>query len=143
MPRYGFNFLWMYLSGSGRAPEEPDTRALDFMADFGFNFVRVPTDYRTWTKDFDYLHPDEAVFAYFDRYLEACRTRGFQMSLNLHRAIVSMTTIWSATTFEPTPWRSRRLCFCGRPSPGAFRACRAGLSALTCSTSRRRWASTA
>jgi endoglucanase len=56
------------------------------MADLGFNFVRMPTDYRFWTRDFDYFHPDESVLAYFDRYLEACRARGLQMCLILHRA---------------------------------------------------------
>jgi len=86
MPRYGFNFLWMYIWGPDRKPDEADQRALDFMADMGFDFVRIPTDYRFWTTNFDYFHPNEAVFTYFDRYLEACRARGFQMSLNLHRA---------------------------------------------------------
>ncbi len=85
MTRYGFNFLWMYIWSEGRAPQPPEERALDFMAETGFNFVRVPTDYRFWIRDFDYFHPDEAVFANFDAYLEACRTRGFQMSLNIHR----------------------------------------------------------
>ena len=72
MPYYGFNFLWMYVS-DGEMPREPDERALDFLAQTGFNFVRVPTNYRSWIKDFDYLHPDESVFAYLDRYLDACR----------------------------------------------------------------------
>ena len=85
MTHYGFNFLWMYV-GDDRQPGEPDERALDFLAATGFNFVRIPTNYRVWTKDFDYFHPDEAVFTYLDRYLQACRTRGFHMSLNLHRA---------------------------------------------------------
>ncbi|HEY0734093.1 MAG TPA: cellulase family glycosylhydrolase [Herpetosiphonaceae bacterium] len=85
MPHYGFNFLWMFIWEPERQPQPPDERALDFMAATGFNFVRVPSDYRFWTKDFDYFHPDESVFAYFDRYLDACRDRGLQMSLNLHR----------------------------------------------------------
>jgi aryl-phospho-beta-D-glucosidase BglC (GH1 family) len=86
MPHYGFNFLWMFIWEPDRQPEAPDERALDFMAEFGFNFVRIPSDYRFWTTDFDYFHPDESIFSYFDRYLEACRARGFHMSLNLHRA---------------------------------------------------------
>jgi endoglucanase len=86
MPRYGFNFLWMYIWDRHRQLEMPDERALDFMAAMGFNFVRIPTDYRFWTRDFDYFHPDESVFEQLDRYLAACRARGFQMSLNLHRA---------------------------------------------------------
>ena len=85
MPQYGFNFLWMYVS-DGETPRPPDERALDFLARTGFNFVRVPTNYRSWVKDFDYLHPDESVFSYIDSYLEACRARGLHLSLNLHRA---------------------------------------------------------
>ena len=86
MNDYGFNFLWMYIWDEGRTPQPPDEKALDFMAETGFNFVRIPTDYRYWVKDFDYFHPDEAIFAHFDGYLAACRQRSFHMSLNLHRA---------------------------------------------------------
>ena len=85
MPHYGFNFLWMYVS-DGERPKPPDERALDFLAHMGFNFVRVPTNYRSWITDFDYLHPDEAVFTHLDQYLAACRGRGLHLSLNLHRA---------------------------------------------------------
>jgi Endoglucanase len=86
MPRYGFNFQWMYSWQPGRKPEGADRKALDFLAQAGFDFARVPTDYRFWTKGSDYLSPDEAVFAYFDDYLAACRERGVQLCLNLHRA---------------------------------------------------------
>lgn len=86
MTRYGFNFQWMYHYEPGLKPELPDERALDFMADHGFNFVRIPTSYWFWTRDFDYFNPDEQVFEYLDLYLKACQQRGFQMSLNLHRA---------------------------------------------------------
>ncbi|HEY0603487.1 MAG TPA: cellulase family glycosylhydrolase [Herpetosiphonaceae bacterium] len=85
MPHYGFNFLRMFIWEPERQPLPPDERALDFMAATGFNFVRVPADYRFWTRNFDYFHPDESVFAHFDRYLDACTSRGLQMSLNLHR----------------------------------------------------------
>lgn len=86
MQRYGFNFGWMYTWEEGRTPEPPDERALDFMAEYGFNFVRIPTNYHFWTRDFDYFHPDETVFEVLDSYLAACRARSFQLSLNLHRA---------------------------------------------------------
>jgi len=84
--RYGFNFLWMYSWSQGQQAQAPDERALDFLAETGFNFVRIPTDYRFWTHNFDYAHPDEAALPALDLMLEACRARGFQMSLNLHRA---------------------------------------------------------
>ncbi len=82
--RYGFNFLWMYTAG--REPAEADPRELDFVAEEGFNFVRIPVDYHCWTKDFDYFHPDERVLSKIDGYIEACRSRGLHASLNLHRA---------------------------------------------------------
>lgn len=85
MPRYGFNFLWMFTC-RGEAPEAPDLPALDWMAEQGLTFVRLPTDYNFWTRDFDYLHPEEAVLEHIDRCVEACRQRGLHLCLNLHRA---------------------------------------------------------
>lgn len=86
MVHYGFNFLWMFIWEPGRQPQEPDLPALDFMAEHGFNFVRVTTDYRFWTREHDYFHPDEKIFTYIDRYLDACQQRGLHLSLNQHRA---------------------------------------------------------
>lgn len=86
MRYYGFNFQWMSAWQPGRQPESPDAKALDFLAEFEFNFVRVPLDYRFWTHAFDYFHPAETVFEGIDAYLEACRSRGMHLSLNLHRA---------------------------------------------------------
>jgi aryl-phospho-beta-D-glucosidase BglC (GH1 family) len=85
MARYGFNFQWIF-SYQGTPPQQPDERALDFLAANSFDFVRIACDYRFWTTDFDYFNPNEAVFAYLDRYLAACQARGLHMSLNLHRA---------------------------------------------------------
>jgi endoglucanase len=86
MKHYGFNFQWMVSWSAGQKPQLADEKALDFLAQFGFNFARIPVDYRFWTQDFDYFHPDESMFFYIDEYLEACRSRGIHMSLNLHRA---------------------------------------------------------
>jgi aryl-phospho-beta-D-glucosidase BglC (GH1 family) len=85
-PRYGFNFQWMYVWEEGKRPEPADLPALDFMADLGLDFVRLPTDYNFWTPDFDYLNPDESSLGPIDDYLAACRERGLHMSLNMHRA---------------------------------------------------------
>jgi endoglucanase len=82
---YGFNFQWMLVE-RGQPPQEPDERALDFLAEHGFNFVRIPTNYQVWTADHDYFHPDASVFEVLDRILVACRARDIHLSLNLHRA---------------------------------------------------------
>ena len=76
----------MYSWEPDQRPEPADERALDFLAKYGFNFVRLPVDYRFWTKDLDYFHPNESVFCFIDEYIEACRSRGIHLSLNLHRA---------------------------------------------------------
>ncbi len=86
MPHYGFNFLWMFIQNPGADPPPADERALDFIAERGFNFVRLPTDYRFWTRDHDYLNPDEEILRRIDSYVQACRNRGLHVSLNLHRA---------------------------------------------------------
>jgi hypothetical protein len=86
MKHYGYNFQWMYTWEPDRRPEPADEKALDFLAAFGFNFVRIPVDYRFLTRDFDYCYPDESMFEYIDRYLQACQSRRIHMSLNLHRA---------------------------------------------------------
>ncbi|GGJ59086.1 glycoside hydrolase family 5 protein [Deinococcus roseus] len=86
MPRYGFNFQWMYTGEYSTEPLEADQKALDFMQQFGFDFARIPVNYFYFTRDFDYFNPDERILAYLDRYLQACQQRGIHMSLNLHRA---------------------------------------------------------
>ena len=85
--KYGFNFLWMFSKHNpDMIPEGPNLHELDFIANQGFNFVRIPTDYRFWTKDFDYKNPDESIFEkYIDAYLQECTKRGLHMSLNIHR----------------------------------------------------------
>ncbi len=84
--KVGFNFLWMFSKWGDRGPEKVNPVELDFIANEGFNFVRIPTDYRFWTKDFDYTHPDEAILAYIDEYIEECNKRGLHACLNIHRA---------------------------------------------------------
>lgn len=86
MPRYGFNFLWMYTQGEHPIPAPADLKALDFIAKHGFDFVRIPTDYRYWTNGVDYCNPIETTHALIDGYLAATTERGLHLSLNIHRA---------------------------------------------------------
>lgn len=84
--KYGFNMLWMFSKWNDRPPMLPDERELDFIANEGFNFIRIPMDYRFWTDGFDYTHPREEVLSVIDTYIEACNIRGLHACLNIHRA---------------------------------------------------------
>ncbi|RYG33888.1 glycoside hydrolase [bacterium] len=86
MPHYGFNFLWAFIWEDGRDLPPAEEKALDFLAKHGFDFVRVPTDYRYWTHGHDYLNPDERALAKIDGYIDSTRQRGLHASLNIHRA---------------------------------------------------------
>lgn len=86
MPHYGFNLQWMYHYVPGKLPAEPDHKALTWIAKQGFNFIRIPTNYWFWTRDWQYTNPDETIIGYIDRYIAACREYGLHVSLNLHRA---------------------------------------------------------
>lgn len=97
MPRYGFNLQWLYTTRA--EPTGPDERVLDAMAAWGFDFLRLPTDYRLWSVGGDPYRPDESVLALVDAALAACRQRGIHLSLNLHRAPGYVITGW-----ETEPW---------------------------------------
>jgi endoglucanase len=81
---YGFNFQWMY--SKERPVRDADEKALDFLCDLGLNFVRIPTDYRIWTKDTDYFHPDPVFIEKLFGYFKACEKRKIHFCLNIHRA---------------------------------------------------------
>ncbi len=86
MPRYGFNFQWMFHKTAGQTAQPPDEKALDFLAIHRFDFVRIPMNYWFWTRNFDYFNPDQSVWETIDSYVEACRVRDLHICINLHRA---------------------------------------------------------
>ena len=85
MPDYGFNFQWLFIHQPDQPAPRADERALDFSVAHGFNFVRLPMDYRHWTTDFDYFKPNEHILETVDSYLKACQERKLHLSLNMHR----------------------------------------------------------
>ncbi|MFW5980505.1 MAG: glycoside hydrolase family 5 protein [Halanaerobiaceae bacterium] len=86
MNNYGFNFLWMFSRNNKEKPEKVNKKELDMLKEMGFNYVRIPTDYRFWIHDHEYFYPDESILEYIDSYLEACKKRELHMCLNIHRA---------------------------------------------------------
>ncbi|MBR4235797.1 MAG: cellulase family glycosylhydrolase [Clostridia bacterium] len=82
---YGFNMLWMYVAGHGK-PKSADERALDFIAGEGFNFIRLPLDYRFIEPEGGFGNADEDALGVLDDYIQKCNERGLHACVNLHRA---------------------------------------------------------
>lgn len=87
---YGFNVLWLFSRArkENLVPQDIviNERELDFMCKMGCTFVRVPTDYRIWIRDFKYNEPDEAMLRRVEDCVHAVVSRGMHCSLNAHRA---------------------------------------------------------
>ncbi len=84
LPRWrGFNLLEKFNAGRNRPFVESD---FEWMAEWGFDFVRLPMDYRCWTGRSDPYQLDEKVLKEIDQVVEFGRRHKVHVSLNLHRA---------------------------------------------------------
>ncbi len=84
LPRWrGFNLLEKFNAGNHRRFVEAD---FQWMKEWGFDFVRLPMDYRCWTDRRDPHHLFEMVLTETDEAVEFGRKHGIHVSLNLHRA---------------------------------------------------------
>ena len=84
IPRWrGFNLTEM---AGGRRPPHP-YRATDFewMAEWGFNFARLPLSYWAWSSPKDWMTIDPAALKPIDDALELGRQHGVHISLGFHR----------------------------------------------------------
>ncbi len=83
LPRWrGFNLLEMFYVASDANWQEDDFR---WMADWGFDFVRLPLCYTHWVEDDDPLKISEAGLAKVDRAVELGRRYGLHVCVNFHR----------------------------------------------------------
>lgn len=84
LPRWrGFNLLEMFNVGNKAAFKEEDFKLI---AELGFNFVRLPLDYRCWIKDKDWRQIDEQALKAVDEAVAFGRKHGIHVCLNFHRA---------------------------------------------------------
>ncbi len=84
LPRWrGFNLLEKFNVRRNEPFRETD---FQWMADWGFDFVRLPMDYRCWTREADPYAYDAKVLAQIDDVVALGRRYGVHVSLNLHRA---------------------------------------------------------
>jgi aryl-phospho-beta-D-glucosidase BglC (GH1 family) len=80
----GFNLLEKFIfSGQNARFVENDFR---WISDFGFNFVRLPMDYRAWIIDKDWKKIDEKILEHVDEALTFGEKYNIHVNINFHRA---------------------------------------------------------
>ena len=86
LPRWrGFNLLARFAKQRGGNPPFAES---DFalIAEWGFDFARLPMSYHFWSEPNDWLTLREADLKDIDRAVEFGRKHGVHVNLNLHRA---------------------------------------------------------
>jgi len=85
LPRWrGFNLLEKFSKDWSNKPfVEEDFKLI---SELGFTFVRLPLDYRIWTRNGDWTTFDENVFRDIDRAVEWGHKYRVHVCINLHRA---------------------------------------------------------
>ncbi len=85
LPRWrGFNLLEMFYKGSSTPPfKEEDFRLI---SELGFNFVRLPMDYRFWIRNGDWARFNDTALHWVDQAVEYGQQYGVHVCLNFHRA---------------------------------------------------------
>ena len=83
LPRWrGFNLLEKF-NGQNQRFRESD---FQWMSDWGFNFVRLPMDYRAWIIDRDWKKINEKVLEEIDETVTFGEKYGIHINMNFHRA---------------------------------------------------------
>ena len=82
----GFNLMEMFIKGSGMSPGKYRERDFREIHELGFNFVRLPTDYRFWIKDGNWDQIDPESFKPLDKAIEFGQKYDIHVMLNFHRA---------------------------------------------------------
>ncbi|ELZ26888.1 glycoside hydrolase family protein [Halosimplex carlsbadense 2-9-1] len=82
LPRWrGFNLQAKFMADDEERFREED---FEWMAEWGFDFARLPMDYRCWTGD-GWLDFDEDALEEIDEAVEYGREHGVHVNLNFHR----------------------------------------------------------
>jgi endoglucanase len=84
LPRWrGFNLLEKYIAEHSRPFVETD---FAWMAEWGFDFVRLPLSYRCWSDAEDWRRLREPVLKEIDQAVAFGRQHHVHVCLNFHRA---------------------------------------------------------
>lgn len=110
LPRWrGFNLLEMFTVASDANWREDDFR---WIAEFGFDFVRLPMTYTQWIEGDDVWKITEAGLAKVDRAIELGRKHGLHVCLNFHRAPGYSVNRERQEPFSLWKDQEARDCFC-------------------------------
>ncbi len=82
--RRGFNLLEKFIAAVGNEPFREEDFA--WIAEWGFNFVRLPLSYRCWSDPRDWRELREPVLKEIDAAVALGRQYGIHVNLNFHRA---------------------------------------------------------
>jgi aryl-phospho-beta-D-glucosidase BglC (GH1 family) len=80
----GFNMLNMFIRGNDDRPWVEEE--FEMIAELGFNFVRVPMDYRIWITNSDWHNINEEQIKRIDQVVEYGIKHDIHIMLNFHRA---------------------------------------------------------
>jgi endoglucanase len=84
LPRWrGFNLLEMFMAGQAQRFREEDFAEI---AELGFNFVRLPLDYRAWTDQNDWTKLREDRLGWVDEAVKLGQKHAIHVQINFHRA---------------------------------------------------------
>ncbi len=84
LPRWrGFNLLEKFTAASNAPFQETD---FQWMADWGFDFVRLPLSYHCWASPDDWLNLKEPVLKEIDQAVQFGRKHKVHVNINFHRA---------------------------------------------------------
>lgn len=83
MPQWkGFNLLAKFNPGHQTKFDEKD---FEIMAEWGFNFARIPLSYWCWSSEDDWYKVDENVLKDIDEVVELGKQYNIHINLNFHR----------------------------------------------------------
>ncbi len=87
LPRWrGFNLQNKFHRDNPRTNRPFEEWVFEWIAEFGFNFVRLPVDYRCWTEPHDWRRIREDALREVDEAIKFGEKYGVHVCLNFHRA---------------------------------------------------------